>query len=82
MSKTFVGIDVSQSHLDVHVRPANLDRRFDNTKEGVAELVAFVDDGFGVSSASFEGAGEYILSKLLEVQGYCGCDLRQVSNPQ
>jgi transposase len=39
MSRTFIGIDVSQSKLDVHIRPANLYRRFDNTKEGIAELI-------------------------------------------
>lgn len=42
MTRTFIGIDVSQSHLDVHVRPADLHRRFDNTKDGVAELVNWV----------------------------------------
>lgn len=42
MTQTFIGIDVSQSHLDVHVRPAHLRRRFDNSNEGVAELLAWV----------------------------------------
>jgi transposase len=42
MSKTFIGIDVSQSHLDVHVRPAGLQRRFDNSKEGIAKLVVWI----------------------------------------
>lgn len=42
MTKTFIGIDVSQSHLDVHVRPAGLRHRFDNSKEGIAELVAWI----------------------------------------
>ena len=42
MTRTFIGVDVSKSHLDVHVRPANLRQRFDNSNEGVAELVAWV----------------------------------------
>src|SRR4051812_45448866 len=42
MSRTFIGIDVSQDFLDVHVRPAALRRRFANTATGIAELVAWV----------------------------------------
>lgn len=42
MTKTFIGIDVAQSHLDVHVRPAALRRRFDNSEDGIAELVAWI----------------------------------------
>lgn len=40
--RTFIGIDVSQSHLDVHIRPAHLRRRFDNSKDGIAELLDWV----------------------------------------
>ena len=32
MTRAYIGIDVSQCRLDVHVRPANLHRRFDNTR--------------------------------------------------
>ena len=42
MSRTFIGIDVCQDFLDVHVRPATLRRRFANTATGIAELVAWV----------------------------------------
>jgi transposase len=42
MTRTHIGIDVSKSHLDVHVRPANLHRRFDNSKDGIAELLNWV----------------------------------------
>lgn len=42
MSRTFIGIDVSQSKLDVHIRPANLHRRFDNTKDGIAGLLDWI----------------------------------------
>jgi transposase len=40
--KRFIGIDVSKDSLDAHVRPDNLQRRFDNTAEGIAELLAWV----------------------------------------
>lgn len=42
MTRAYIGIDVSQGHLDVHVRPANLHRRFNNTKDGIAELLDWV----------------------------------------
>ncbi len=42
MPRTFIGIDVSQDFLDVHVRPAALRGRFANTAAGIAELVAWV----------------------------------------
>ena len=41
-NESFVGIDVSKDHLDVHRRPANLARRFDNTEAGHTELVAWL----------------------------------------
>lgn len=37
----FVGIDVSKAALDVHVRPDGTARRFDNTPDGIAALVAW-----------------------------------------
>jgi transposase len=42
MTRTWIGIDVSQHHLDVYVRPAHLRRRFDNTKDGIAELLDWI----------------------------------------
>jgi transposase len=42
MSRTYIGIDVSQGHLDVHVRPTNTRRRFDNNKDGIAQLLDWV----------------------------------------
>ena len=42
MPRTFIGVDVSQDYLDVHVRPAALRRRFANTPAGIAELLAWV----------------------------------------
>ncbi|MGL6075275.1 MAG: IS110 family transposase [Fimbriiglobus sp.] len=38
----FVGIDVSKDALDVHLRPDNQSRRFDNTPEGITELVQWL----------------------------------------
>ena len=38
----FVGIDVSKDALDVHLRPDGTARRFDNTPEGIAAVVAWV----------------------------------------
>ena len=62
MSRTFIGIDVSQSKLDVHVRPANLHRRFDNTKDGIAGLLAWVRP-HAAERIVFESTGPY--QKLL-----------------
>lgn len=42
MTRTFVGIDVSKDFLDVFIRPLALRRRFANTPEGIAELIAWV----------------------------------------
>lgn len=39
-----VGIDVCKLHLDVHLDPLNRSQRFDNTREGVAELIAWISD--------------------------------------
>lgn len=38
-TERFVGIDVSKAALDVHLRPEGKARRFDNTPEGIAELI-------------------------------------------
>lgn len=42
MTERFVGIDVSKATLDVHLRPEATARRFDNTPEGLAALVAWL----------------------------------------
>jgi transposase len=39
-TESFVGIDVSKDHLDVHRLPEGTARRFDNTPAGIAALVA------------------------------------------
>jgi len=58
MARTFIGVDVSQEHLDVHVRPATLRRRFANTAAGIAELVAWVRP-HAAERIVFESTGPY-----------------------
>lgn len=41
-SETFIGIDVSQSCLDVHVVPGGQTARFNNDETGLADLIKFV----------------------------------------
>lgn len=41
-SENFIGIDVSKSHLDVHMLPDQQGGRFQNDETGVAELINFV----------------------------------------
>ena len=58
MSRTFIGVDVSQDHLDVHVRPAGLRRRFANTAAGIAALVAWARP-HAAERIVFESTGPY-----------------------
>jgi len=58
MPGTFIGVDVSQGHLDVHVRPAALRRRFANTAAGIAELVAWARP-HAAERIVFESTGPY-----------------------
>lgn len=58
MSRTFIGVDVSQDHLDVHVRPAALRCRFANTAEGIAALSAWVRP-HAAERIVFESTGPY-----------------------
>ena len=58
MAPTFIGVDVSQDHLDVHVRPAALRHRFANTADGIAELVAWVRP-HAAERIVFESTGPY-----------------------
>lgn len=58
MHRIFIGVDVCQDHLDVHVRPTALSRRFANTAAGIAELRAWI----GPQAAErivFESTGPY-----------------------
>lgn len=58
MQRLFVGVDVSQDHLDVHVRPSAARQRFANTTAGIAELVAWVQP-LGAERILFESTGPY-----------------------
>jgi transposase len=58
MHRTFIGVDVSQDYLDVHVRPASLNRRFANTAAGIAELLAWVRP-HAAERILFESTGPY-----------------------
>ena len=58
MPATFIGVDVCQESLDVHVRPAAERRRFANNAAGIAEVLAWI----GPSAAErivFESTGPY-----------------------
>jgi transposase len=58
MPRTFIGVDVSQDHLDAHVRPATLRRRFANTADGIAELLEWVRP-HAPERIVFESTGPY-----------------------
>lgn len=58
MVRTFIGVDVSQDFLDVHVRPAALRGRFANTAAGIAQLVAWVRP-HAAERILFESTGPY-----------------------
>ena len=58
MPGTFIGVDVSQDHLDGYVRPAALRRRFANTADGIAELIAWVRP-HNAERIVFESTGPY-----------------------
>jgi transposase len=58
MPSTFIGVDVSQDFLDVHVRPASLRQRFANTPAGIAALVAWVKP-HAAERIVFESTGPY-----------------------
>jgi transposase len=58
MQRIFIGVDVSQDHLDVHVRPTSVRKRFANTSAGIAEFVAWVRP-LGAERILFESTGPY-----------------------
>ncbi len=58
MSRTFIGVDVSQDYLDVYVRPASVRQRFPNTPDGIADLLAWVRP-FAAERILFESTGPY-----------------------
>lgn len=58
MQHTFIGVDVSQDHLDVYVRPAALRQRFANTPAGIVAFVAWVKP-HAAERILFESTGPY-----------------------
>jgi transposase len=58
MQRIFIGVDVSQNHLDVHIRPTSAHKRFANTAAGIAELLAWVRP-LGAERILFESTGPY-----------------------
>jgi transposase len=42
MNRILVGVDVCKDFLDAHARPAALQQRFDNTPDGIEQLVAWL----------------------------------------
>src|SRR5437016_4763674 len=58
MHRTFIGVDVSQDYLDVHVRPAALRQRFANTTAGIADFLAWVRP-HAAERILFESTGPY-----------------------
>ena len=59
-SSSWIGVDVSKDSLDAHVRPVNLHRRFGNSPEGIAQLVAWVKaQGPATHRVIFESTGSY-----------------------
>lgn len=63
MSRIIVGVDVSKDHLDVHVRPASVRRRFANTTAGIAEFVSWVRP-HAAERILFESTGPYHMAAV------------------
>jgi transposase len=70
VTESFAGIDISKTHLDIHVLPAGRTWRVDNTEQSVSKLAAELAR-LNVRLAVFEATGGY--ERLLHrVLGRCG----------
>src|SRR5207248_8132507 len=58
MPRIFIGVDVSQDYLDVHVRPTAVRKRFANTTAGITELLAWLRP-HAAERILFESTGPY-----------------------
>jgi transposase len=58
MNGPLIGVDVCKDFLDAHARPAGTQQRFDNTPEGIEQLVAWVRS-FAPERIVFESTGPY-----------------------
>ena len=64
---SYVGIDVSKDELVVHVLPAQQDRVFPSTTQGLVELVGWLVDGQNPDFAALGGMG-LIVAGVLVIQ--------------
>lgn len=69
-SERFVGIDVSKAYLDVHIRPDDTNRRFDNSPAGIAAVLAWLEP-MKPALIVIEATGGYesALAACLSLQG-------------
>jgi len=58
MQRTFIGVDVSQDHLDAYARPTALRQRFANTAAGIADFLAWARP-LAAERIVFESTGPY-----------------------
>lgn len=58
MSRILIGVDVCKDFLDAHARPTAEGKRFTNSPEGIAQLVAWVQP-FAPERIVFESTGPY-----------------------
>jgi transposase len=63
MSRTIIGVDVSQKFLDAYARPSATKRRFANTTAGIAELVAWARP-LAAERILFESTGPYQMAAV------------------
>jgi transposase len=58
MPRIFIGVDVCQQSLDVHVRPLSIRQRFANTAAGITELAAWLRP-YAAERIVLESTGPY-----------------------
>ncbi len=58
MSRVLIGVDVCKDFLDAYARPAGVSQRFDNSPEGVDQLLAWAR-AHGPDRIVFESTGPY-----------------------
>jgi transposase len=63
MQRIFVGVDVSNNFLDVHVRPTSVRKRFANTSAGITDFLAWVRP-HAAERIVFESTGPYQMAAV------------------
>src|SRR5438094_3523244 len=63
MARLLIGIDVAQDFLEVHVRPSSERRRFANSPDGIAQLVAWARP-LAAERIVFESTGPYQMAAV------------------